>query len=136
MRAELLETPWTWIVMPVEPELARPDDSCALLRISRTLVPVSTFSPPHTALVDHATAQGSPPGTLTALTIARHRPGGPSMCPTTGEPLSLRVVVGSIRSRFAGSWAKFISQGQFSGASRMSGRIGRTGADLLVDGFE
>src|SRR5439155_20474396 len=87
MRAELLETPWTWIVMPVEPELARPDDSCALLRISRTLVPVSTFSPPHTAFVDHATARGSPPGTLTALTIARHRPGGPSMCPTTGEPL-------------------------------------------------
>src|SRR5229473_7390714 len=87
MRAELFETPWTWIVMPVAPESARPDDSWALLRISRTLVPVSTFRPPQTALVAHATAHGSPPGTSTARTIARHRPGGPSMCPTTGDPL-------------------------------------------------
>src|SRR5260370_40399161 len=87
MRAELLETPWTWMVMPVAPELARPDDSWALLRISRTLVPLSTFWPPQTALVAHATAHGSPAGTSTARTIPRHSPGGPSMCPTTGEPL-------------------------------------------------
>src|SRR4029077_15311605 len=86
MRAELLDTPWTWMLTPLAPELARPDDSCALLRISRTLVPVSTFSPPHTALVAHATAKGSPPGTSPARTIPRHRPGGPSMWPTTGEP--------------------------------------------------
>src|SRR6266852_2522340 len=87
MRAELLDTPWTWMVMPAAPESARPDDSLALLRISRMLVPVSTFSPPQTALVAHATAHGSPPAASTARTIARHRPGGPSMCPTTGEPL-------------------------------------------------
>ncbi len=87
MRAELLETPWTWMLMPAAPESARPEDNLALLRISRTLAPVSTFSPPQTALVAHATAQGSPPGTSTARTIARHRPGSPSMCPTTGEPL-------------------------------------------------
>src|SRR6266516_3144231 len=89
MRAELLDTPWTWMLMPVAPESARPDDSWALLRISRTLVPVSTFSPPQTELVAHTTAQGSPPGTSTARTIARHSPGRPSMCPTTGEPLCL-----------------------------------------------
>src|SRR5438552_17125366 len=49
---------------------------------------------------------------------------------------SLRFVVASIRSRFAASSAKFMSQGQFSATSRMSGRIGMTGADLLVDAFE
>src|SRR5256885_9514862 len=86
MRAELLETPWTWMVTPVAPESARPDDSCALLSTSRTLLPVSTFWPPHTALVVHATAHGSPPATSTARTIARQRPGGPSMGPTTGDP--------------------------------------------------
>src|SRR5690348_5452554 len=87
MRAELLDTPWTWMVTPVAPESASPEDSWALVRISRTVVPVSTFWPPQTALVAHATAHGSPPGTSTACTIARHKPGWPSMCPTTGDPL-------------------------------------------------
>src|SRR5438094_8812877 len=49
---------------------------------------------------------------------------------------SLDFVVASIRSRFAASSAKFISHEQFSGTSRVSGRIGMTGADLLVDAFE
>src|SRR4030088_115618 len=82
MRAELVDVPCTWTVIPV------PFKDCAswlLVRVSRTIDPVSTFSLTQAALVANETAYGSPPGTSTACTIARYRPGGPLSVPVTGE---------------------------------------------------
>src|SRR6202035_9181 len=79
MRAELLDVPCTWIVMPEEPAAERLCASCVLLSVSRTEPPVSTLPDEHPALVAKDTAYGSPPTTSTACTMARHRPGAPSM---------------------------------------------------------
>jgi len=87
-RADAGDVPWT---CSVTPELASACESWSLLSVCRTKPPVSTGSALQELLVANETAHASPPGTSSARTIARYRPGGPLRFACSGRELCFDV---------------------------------------------